>query len=150
MQDDVENYIRTCTTCLKKNQNPALNAPTLGRTTNKPYAKAKVWSADILYFNQPSGKFNSLGGSNLVLELFEAVCDGLNYNHKFTEPYSPQGNPVERVHRSLNEHLRILLDDLHESAWGQELDKVGVSLYSYHQWPFTVRVDVWSRPFAPT
>ena len=56
MQNDVEEYIRTCTTCLKKDRSPAVNVPTLGRTTTNEYPPLTVWSADILSFAQPSGK----------------------------------------------------------------------------------------------
>ena len=56
MHQDVEDYIRTCNTCIKKDRNPALNTPTLGRTTTRKHPKGKLWSADILSFNRPSGK----------------------------------------------------------------------------------------------
>jgi len=37
MQSNVEDYIGTCTTCNKKDRNPALNVPTLGRSMSLQY-----------------------------------------------------------------------------------------------------------------
>jgi len=73
-------------------------------------------------------------GKNFVSNLFAAVCRELHYDHRFTQPYAPQGNPVERAHRTLNEHLRILLENLPESAWGSEIDK---ALWAYRSTPTT-------------
>lgn len=179
MQTEVENYIRTCSTCRKKDRHPAQNVPTLGRTTSRLLPKAKVWSADFLAFNKPSGRHTCVltmmdydtrwveayklpneqagqivkalrrdfvprygygigittdRGKPFLSKLFESVCLELHYIHDPTLPYSPQANPVERAHRSLNENLRILLEDLPETAWGTEVDK---ALWTYRSLPTT-------------
>jgi len=69
---------------------------------------------------------------NFLSKRFQQVCNQLNYDHVLVLPYSPQANPVERVHRQLNANLRILLANKPDEDWSKEFNK---ALWAYRSNP---------------
>jgi len=67
-------------------------------------------------FGKP-GSITSDQGTETDSTLMNALCEQLNINKLRTSSFSPFGNPVERVHSTLQQALRSWLPDNHQKAW---------------------------------
>jgi hypothetical protein len=87
-------------------------APTIVNTLEKNFTKR--YGYNITVTTDRAKAFLS--------DTFRTVCRTLNMHHRTVLPYGPNASPVERAHRSLNDGLRILLEPLDVSKWGDALD----------------------------
>ena len=53
---------------------------------------------------------HSDNGKEFANSVWQHLCDKLQIKKSFTTPYAPQGNPVERFHRTLHTLMRTFLD----------------------------------------
>ena len=63
-------------------------------------------------------------GSSFISEELKQLMKQLGSITTHTIPYNPQSNPVERSHRTINEKLRISLEERNESHWLDYLPNV--------------------------
>ena len=75
-------------------------------------------------------------GRQFVSALFRRATEKLGVATATTQAYSPQSNPVERMHRTLEGHIRALMDQ-EKAHPGQWYRYVPAALASMRQAPLT-------------
>lgn len=80
-------------------------------------------------------EFVTDNGPNFISDHFSTFCSKYGIRHTRTIPYHPEASPVERVHRTINGYMRVLLEDLPDERWPSKIRDV---LFAYRTTPSSV------------